>query len=59
MYRIKVIDKNMPNTYRWYNDRQTAHIVASTIIRNRDAQAVEVINLKTNKIEAVYSNRKG
>lgn len=28
MYRIKVIDKNMPNTYRWYNDRQTAHIVA-------------------------------
>lgn len=54
MYRIKVIDKNMPNTYKWYNDAQTAHLTASIIVNNKDANAVEVMNLKTKQIEKIY-----
>lgn len=54
MYRIKIIDKNMLNTYKWYNDAQTAHLTASIIVNNKDADAVEVMNLKTKQIEKIY-----
>jgi len=56
MYRIKVISKAAPNTYRWYNDAQMAHMVAYTIIKNKDADVVEVENLKEKKIEKIYKN---
>lgn len=54
MYRIKVISKVAPNTYRWYNNAKTAHLIAYTIIKNKDADAVEVENLKEKKIEKIY-----
>lgn len=54
MYRIKVMSQNTPNTYRWFNDAHTAHMVAYTIIKNKDAEAVEVENLKEKKIEKIY-----
>lgn len=55
MYRIRVKAENRPNEYRWYNDAQTAHLVAITIVRNKDAQTVEVENLKTKTIEKIYT----
>jgi len=54
MYRIKIISENCPNSYKWYKDAQTAHIVAYTIIKNKDAQQVVVENLKEKKIEKIY-----
>lgn len=54
MYRIKVMSQNTPNTYRWFNDARTAHMVAYTIVKNRDAEMVEVENLKEKKIEKIY-----
>lgn len=44
----------MPNTYKWYNDAQTAHLMASIIVNNKDADAIEVMNLKTKQIEKIY-----
>ena len=54
MYRIKVMSKNTLNTYRWFNDARTAHMVAYTIVKNKDAEMVEVENLKEKKIEKIY-----
>lgn len=54
MYRIKIIDKNQPNTYKWYQTAQQAHIMAIVIIRNKDAEIVEVENLAEKKIEKIY-----
>ena len=54
MYRIKVMSHNTPNAYRWFNDARTAHMVAYTIIKNKDAEVVEVENLKEKKIEKIY-----
>ena len=54
MYRIKVMSANRPNEYRWYKDAQTAHLVAIAIIRNKDAEAVAVENLKAKMVEQVY-----
>ena len=49
MYRIKIIDNLMPATYKWYDNEADAYKVATAIINNRDALAVEVENLKTKK----------
>lgn len=49
MYRIKIIDNLMPTTYKWYDSETDAYKVATAIINNRDALAVEVENLKTKK----------
>ena len=49
MYRIKIIDNLMPTTYKWYDSEVDAYKVATAIINNRDALAVEVENLKTKK----------
>lgn len=54
MYRIKIISQNIPNTYRWFNDPRMAHMVAFTIVKNKDAEVVEVENLKEKKIEKIY-----
>ena len=54
MYRIKVMSKNTPSTYRWFNDARTAHMIAYTIVKNKDAELVEVENLKEKKIEKIY-----
>ena len=54
MYRIKVMSQNTPNTYRWFNNAHTAHMVAYTIVNNKDAEVVEVENLKEKKIEKIY-----
>lgn len=54
MYRIKVMDYMMPNTYRWYNSAAEADRVARTIIKNKDAETVIVENLKEKKVLAVY-----
>ena len=54
MYRIKIESEHAPNTYRWYNDPQQAHMVAYTIIKNKDANIVTVENLKEKKIEKIY-----
>ena len=54
MYRIKVMSQNTPNTYRRFNDARIAHMVAYTIVKNKDAEAVEVENLKEKKIEKIY-----
>ena len=53
MYRIK-IEGRTPTQYRWYNDPRLAHIVAHTIIKNKDADCVTVENLKEKKIEKIY-----
>ena len=55
MYRIKVMAEGRPNEYKWYNDAKAAHLVAITIIRNKNAQQVAVENLKTKTIEKLYS----
>ena len=54
MYRIKIESEHTPNTYKWYNDPQQAHMVAYTIIKNKDANTVTVENLKEKKIEKIY-----
>ena len=54
MYRIKIESEHAPNTYKWYNDTQQAHLVAYTIIKNKDANTVTVENLKEKKIEKIY-----
>jgi len=54
MYRIKIIDRNCPNTYKWYDDAMTACLVAKAIIRNKDAEKVFVENLKTKKTEYIF-----
>ena len=53
MYRIK-IESSFPTQYRWYNDPRQAHIVAYTIVKNKDADIVTVENLKEKKIEKIY-----
>ena len=55
MYRIKMESANQPTAYKWYNDAKAAHLVAITIIRNRDYQKVSIENLKTGKVERVYT----
>ena len=55
MYRIKMESPNCPTAYKWYNDAKAAHLVAITIIRNRDYQKVSVENLKAGKVERVYT----
>lgn len=55
MYRLKIYDKNTNQTsYRWYKDARTAHIIAFTIVKNKDAQKVEVYNLAERKVEKIY-----
>ena len=54
MYRIKIESAHAPNTYKWYNDGKTAHLIAMAIIRNKDADTVTVENLKEKKIEKIY-----
>jgi len=54
MYRIKIESEHAPNTYKWYNNPQQAHLVAYTIIKNKDANIVTVENLKEKKIEKIY-----
>lgn len=54
MYRIKMESTNQPTAYKWYNDGQTAHLVAIAIIRNKDYEQVTVENLKEKKIEKIY-----
>ena len=54
MYRIKIESEHAPNTYKWYNDPRQAHLVAYTIIKNKDANTVTVENLKEKKIEKIY-----
>jgi len=54
MYRIKMESKNQPTAYKWYQDAQTAHLVAITIIRNKDYECVTVENLREKKIEKIY-----
>lgn len=54
MYRIKAICADATNIYRWFDDARTAHIIAYTIVKNKDAEMVEVFNLEENKIEKIY-----
>lgn len=54
MYRIKAICADTTNIYRWFDDARTAHIIAYTIVKNKDAEMVEVFNLEENKIEKIY-----
>lgn len=54
MYRIKVICADATNIYRWLDDARAAHIIAYTIVKNKDAEMVEVFNLEENKIEKIY-----
>lgn len=54
MYRIKIIDRNCPNTYKWYDDAKTACLVAKAIVSNKDAEKVLVENLKTKKTEYIF-----
>lgn len=54
MYRIKAIFADTTNIYRWFDDVRTAHIIAYTIVKNKDAEMVEVFNLEENKIEKIY-----
>lgn len=55
MYRLKIIDNhnNIKET-RWYNEARTAHIIAFTIVKNKDADTVEVYNLAERRVEKVY-----
>lgn len=53
MYRIKIEGRGSVQ-YRWYTDLQQAHIVAYTIIKNKDADTVTIENLKEKKIEKIY-----
>jgi hypothetical protein len=48
------MSEGRPNEYKWYNDPQAAHLVAITIIRNKDAQSVAVENLATKTVEKLY-----
>lgn len=54
MYRIKAICADATNIYRWFDDARAAHIIAYTIVKNKDAEMVEVFNLEENKIEKIY-----
>ena len=54
MYRIKAICADAINIYRQFDDARTAHIIAYTIVKNKDAEMVEVFNLEENKIEKIY-----
>lgn len=54
MYRIKIMSEHAANTYRWYNDLRTACLVAKAIISNKDADRVEIENLKTKRVEIIY-----
>lgn len=35
---------------------RAAHIIAYTIVKNKDSEMVEVFNLEENKIEKIYKN---
>ena len=54
MYRIKAICADTTNIYRWFDDARAANIIAYTIVKNKDAEMVEVFNLEENKIEKIY-----
>ena len=54
MYRIRAICADTINIYRWFDDARTAHIIAYIIVKNKDAEMVEVFNLEENKIEKIY-----
>lgn len=57
MYRLTIINSHTTNSYRWYNDPQTAHLVASIIVKNKDAERVEIYNCKEKFLEAIYTIR--
>lgn len=56
MYRLKMESNNQATAYKRYQDAQMAHLVAITIVRNKDYEKVTVENLEEKKIEKIYKN---
>lgn len=54
MFRLKMENSRGNVQYKWYQDARMAHMVAYTVVSNKDFDVVTVENLKEKKIEKIY-----